>query len=172
MKTKRLTQEKIEDIANDVASGLNNKDACEVNDISQVTFYRWINIAKNCDGKEELTEHEELCVNFVNSIKKAKHRRKQLRIEKLDNHDSVVGTIFLLKNEYPNEYNRQPIHIANFDKLEEYMQSEYTQAEINAVREAIFAAEDRREAEMKYDEDAIFCEDAEGVDEAHSAAEV
>lgn len=161
MKTKRLSDAKIKAIADDVARGLSNKDACDVNDVSQTIFYQWINIAKDCNGKDELTEHQKLCIKFVKAIKKAKYRRKQARIEKLDAHESVAGIIFLLKNEYPKEFNKQPYIIPNFDKLEEYMASEYTQAEIEAVRTAILAAEDRREREVEHDEDAMFVSDGD-----------
>ena len=78
--------------------------------------------------------------------------------------DKPAALIFLLKNYAPEEYNKQPYLIANFDKLESYMESEYTEAEIQAVREAILKAEDRRQAEITYDEDATFNSDDEGVD--------
>lgn len=160
----KLSIELIKEISDDIASGLNNKEACEVNDITESCMYKWISKAKEAldKAKSKRTEHQQLCVEFFQSLKKARHRRKQQRIQVLDTSDNVTGIIFLLRNEYPREYNRKPHAIPNFEKLEEYMVSEYTQAEIDAIRKAIFAAEDRRESEVEYDENIIFAEDGTG----------
>ena len=43
------------------------------------------------------------------------------------------------------------------------MASEYTESEIIAIREAILAAEDRRQSEVEYEEDDLFTKDAENI---------
>lgn len=160
----KLSQALIIDICEQVEAGLNNKEACEVNDVTDSAMYKWIRNAEKALEKpqSQRTDHQKLCVKFFQSLKKSRHKRKRKRIQSLQQINTANGLIFLLKNEYPREFNRRPHLIPNFEKLEDYMASEYTQAEINAIREAIFAAEDRRESEVEYDENAAFTQDGEG----------
>ena len=159
MNTKRITHQLITSVVKAIEEGLTNKDACFIHDIHESTFYKWITDGKNAIGKDELTGYEKLCVKFIESLKKGKIRRQQQRIKALEGMPNPTGIIFLMKNEDPAKWNRQPYLIPNFEKLEAYMQAEYTQAELAAVRSAIMAAEERREAERHYDEDDNFTND-------------
>ena len=155
----KLDKVLIKAIADDIGSGLSNQDACWVNGISKQSLYNYLAIAKKSEGKpcEELSEHQRNCVDLMDSLKKARVERKRERIKKLEAmDDKPAALIFLLKNEYPQEFNRQPYLIPNFDKLESYMESEYTESEIQAIRDAILKAEDRRQAEIAYNEDTAF----------------
>ena len=155
----KLTEELIQTIAKDVREGLSNIDACRVNDINNSTFYEWINQGKAAKNKPRKTERDRLCINFIQALDKAKIKRKQLRLKKLEENNSATGLIFLLKQEYPKEFNKEPVPIPNFQKLEEFMMSEYTQQEIEMIRKAIRSAEMRRQADVKYDENELFGED-------------
>ena len=123
--------------------GTSNKDACYLKSISEPVFYQWLSIAKEALGKQasKRTKREKLCIEFLESIKKARILREQNRIQTLEASSHPTGIIFLLKNEDPSKWNKQPYLIPNFEKLEAYMQSEYTQSEIEAIRSAILAAE-------------------------------
>lgn len=169
MASPKLTQERINLICDDIADGLSNKDACYVNDITDRIFYKWLATARESLDKprSRLSAHQRLCIQLFQSLKKAKLKRKQKRIKTLQGLPNPTGLIFLLKNEYPDEFNKQPILIPNFQAIEKYMASEYTQAEIQAVREAILAAEERRQSEIEYDEDDAFTEhdDTQQTDE-------
>lgn len=165
MKTKRITHQLITSVVKSIEGGLTNKEACYIHSISETTFYRWLKDAeavRDTDA-DDLTQYQKLCVKFCESIKRAKISRKQKRIELLEASESPVALIFLLKNEYPREFNKRPYLIPNFAKLEEYMASEYTESEIIAIREAILAAEDRRQSEVEYEEDDLFTKDAENI---------
>lgn len=160
MKTKRITHQLITSVVKAIESGLTNKESCAINDISETTFYRWLNdadTARSTDA-DALTDYQKLCVKFCESLKKAKIRRQQKRIEALEGMPNPTGIIFLMRNEDPARWNRQPHLIPNFEKLFHYMQNEYTQAEFEAVQDAIFAAEQRRQSEVEFDEDDLFKE--------------
>ena len=157
----KLTAELIKAISENVKEGLTDREACFVNNISRETFYKYLKTAENCKEKSrsKLSEHQRNCLDFLDTIKKAKILRKRLRISKLQEMPSPTGLIFLLKNEYPAEFNKQPVLIPNFQKLEEYMESEYTQSELEKIRTAILEAEARRQSEIEYDEDDGFTGD-------------
>ena len=152
----KLTEELIKAIAEDVLEGLSNIDACRVNDITRTTFYDWINQGKAAQDKPRKTQRDRLCLKFIQALEKAKLKRKQNRLQMLENNKSPAGVIFLLKQEYPDEYNKEPVPLPNFEKLELFMQAEYTQQEIEAIRKAIHAAEARRQSEVRYDENELF----------------
>ena len=161
MAKRKLTPELITAIAKDITNGLNNQEACHVNGITKQTFYVYLKTAEDCKDtpRSKLSEHQRNCVDFSDALKNAKILRKRERISKLEQMDSATALIFLLKNEYPAEFNKQPYLIPNFEKLEAYMQSEYTQDEIQAVRDAIWKAEQRRESERQYDENDLFAKE-------------
>ena len=163
MPSSKITPELREAICKDIADGLSNKDACYVNDIDESTFYKWLTTAKESKDKQasKLSVHQRACVKLFQSLKKEVLKRKKKRIKTLQQQAAPVGLIFLLKNEYPDEFNKQPILIPNFEAIEKYMASEYTQAEIESVREAILAAEERRQSEIEYDEDDTFTDHQE-----------
>lgn len=157
----KLTEELIQTIAKDVFQGLSNVDACRVNDIDNSTFYGWVRQGKAAEDKPRKTQRDRLCIKFIRALEIAKLKRKQLRLQKLEENNSPAGLIFLLKQEFPDEYNKEPVPLPNFQKLEEFMRNEYTQQEIKAIRKAIRAAETRRQADVKYDENELFGEDDE-----------
>ena len=161
MKTKRITHQLITSVVKAIEEGLTNKDRALSMTFGETTFYKWITDAESAEDKDkdELTDYEKLCIKFVQSLKKARLRRQQKRIKALEGMPNPTGIIFLMKNEDPAKWNRQPYLIPNFEKLEAYMQAEYTQAELAAVRSAIMSAEERREAERHYDEDDNFTND-------------
>ena len=155
----KLTPDLITEISQDIEKGLSNTDACRINDITRQSLHNWLGIAKDSHGKprSKLTQHQRHCLDLFDALKKAKIRRKQSLVKKLEAmDDKPAALIFLLKNYAPEEYNRQPYLIPNFDKLESYMESEYTESEIQAIRDAILKAEDRRQAEIAYNEDTAF----------------
>ena len=161
MRKRKLTPDTIKAISEAIESGLTNKDAMFINDVGESAFYSWLresDRATQVENTDDLSDHQKLCIKFSQSIKKARIRRKQRRIAKLEETTSPAGPIFLLKNEYPEEFNKQPYLIPNFEKIDQYMASEYTQAEYQAVKDAIMRAEQRREAERQYDEDDAFTE--------------
>lgn len=156
----KLTSLLIKEIASDILDGLNIKDACKVNGITPQTFRNWISRAETARDKDELTDKDKLYIEFDDVIAKTKLKRKRNLIATLQNHEkSVTGIIFLLKNLYPFEFNKEVHKVLNFDALEKYMQENYTQQEIDRIREAVFAAEDRREQETQYDEDDLFAKE-------------
>ena len=157
----KLTEELIKSIARSVVDGFSNSDAAALNDVSRQSFYVWIAKAEDTADKplSKLTPHQKLCRQFKDTLDKAKLQRKKKWIEKLEACNSPTGIIFLLKQTYPAKFNTQPIPIPNFSKLEEFMRSEYTQLEIEAIREAVFAAESRRQSEVVYEEDTLFLEE-------------
>ena len=163
MASSKITKDLIKAICEDIAGGLSNQDACYVNDITKQSFYKWLSIARDCKYKQrsKLSLHQRNCVDLFDSLKKARLKRKQNRIKQLQSLSNPTGLIFLLKNEYPDEFNKQPLLIPNFEAIEKYMTSEYTQAELEAVREAIMVAEARRQSEIEYDEDDTFTEHQE-----------
>ena len=168
MRTIKLDAALIKAICRDIADGLSNQDACYVNDITPRVFYKWLAIAQESGDKPKsrLSQHQRNCVQLFHALKKARLKRKQSRIKELQESPSAAGKIFLLKNEYPKEFNRQPYLIPNFEKLEAFMESEYTQSEIEAIRTAILAAESRRQSEIEYDEDDQFSQHTESNTES------
>ena len=154
----KLTDALITEIAESIDKGLSNIDAAAVSGIDNSTFYRWLRIAKEAADKpaSKISQHARLCKQFKAAIEKAKLTRKKRWIQKLEACKSPAGIIFLLKQNYPSEFNKEPIAIMNFGALEDFMRSEYTQQEIEAIRKAIRAAEMRRQASIKYDEDELF----------------
>ena len=119
----KLDKALIKAICKNVANGLSNQDACYVNDIDESTFYKWLKSAQTSADKplSKLSAHQRNCVHLFQSLKKARLKRKENRIQSLQENPSPTGQIFLLKNEYPKEFNRQPYLIPNFEKLEAFM---------------------------------------------------
>lgn len=154
----KLSEDTIEQFISDVDSGLSNKDACAANEISEESYYSWMRQAKEAISKKNKTDKDKLCIKLIQGLKGAKASRRLRRIEKLEEIDSPAGLIFLLKNDDPKQFNKKEFVVANFDKLEQYMQEEYSQSEIEDIRKAIFAAEERREQEIEFDEDEVFKE--------------
>lgn len=163
----KLTKELIEAVSNSIVEGLSNIDAACENGITNVTFYEWIRKAKQYADKSisKLTPHQKLCREFKQEIDRAKLKRKKFRISKLQNLDNPTGLIFLLKQEHPQEFNKEPFRVLNFEQLKKFMESEYLDSEIQKIEGAIWEAEDRRQAEIVYAEDKLFSEDDEEVDE-------
>lgn len=170
----KLSKKLIGAVSNSIEEGLSNIDAACENGIDNDTFYEWIRKAKKYADKplSRLTQHQRLCRKFKEETDKAKLKRKKFRISKLQDLDNPTGLIFLLKQEHPTEFNKEPFLIANFDKIKSYMESEYTESEIQAIREAIFKAEDRHQAEIQYAEDALFSDDDEGDNEGTETGKV
>ena len=159
----KLTDTIINAVSKDIEAGLSNRDACRVNDISEDILYNWLRTAKTAISKKKKTKRDRMCIKFAEAMEASKVKRKRSLVKKLEAmDDKPAALIFLLRNYAPEEYNRQPYLIANFDKLESYMESEYTEAEIQAIRDAILRAEDRRQAEITYNEDTAFSSDDEG----------
>ena len=77
----------------------------------------------------------------------------------------MTGLIFLLKNKYPFEFNKEVHKVLNFTALEKFMEEHYTEDEINRIRDAVLAAEARRESELEYDEHELFAKDEVDEDE-------
>ena len=154
----KLTDELIEALANDVGSGLSNRDAAKVNNISEPAFYDWLKVASTVrkTGKKRLTKRERDCCKLADALESARLKRKQRFLEKLEDNKSPAGIIFLLKQTYPDEFNKEPVPLPNFSKLEEFMASEYTQSEIEDIRRAIRKAEARRQSDVTFDEDPLF----------------
>ena len=123
MKTKRITHQLITSVVKSIEDGLNNKESCFVHDIGETTFYKWIRDAEAAKDKhkDDLTDYEKLCIKFVQSFKKARLRRQQKRIQALEGMPNPTGIIFLMKNEDPAKWNKQPYLIPNFERLEAYM---------------------------------------------------
>lgn len=164
----KLSEELIETIGKEIEDGLSNRDACRLHDITEQTFYGWIAKAHTAQSVSRKTPHQRLCIKFAREIHNARIRRKKNLVQTLQKMDhSPASAIFLLKNISPSEFNREPYKVLNFDRLESYMESEYTEDEIQAVRDAIFKAEDRRMKEIQYDENESFEDtgDSEGNDE-------
>lgn len=159
----KLTDQLIKSVSESIEGGLSNIDAAAENDISKAVFYQWIQKAKSTADRplSKLTPHQKLCRQFKETIDKAKLKRKRFRISKLQDLDNPTGLIFLLKQEHPEEFNKEPVPIPNFKKLEEFMTSEYTQQEIEAIRKVIRTAEARRQSDVKYDENELFGESDE-----------
>ena len=159
----KLTDEMIEALANDVGAGLSNRDAAKVNNISERVLYDWLEVAKTVreTEKKRLTLREKSCCKLADALASAKLERKKRFLEKLEDNKSPAGIIFLLKQTYPDEFNKEPVPLPNFQKLEEFMAAEYTQQEIEAIRKAIRVAETRRQSDVKYDENALFGDDDE-----------
>ena len=156
----KLTPEIIESISQSVESGLSTTDAAAENNISRETFYAWLRKADDTADRQpsKLTQHQKLCRQFKKAIHKAKMKRKKRWISFLETCKSPAGVIFLLKMTYPGEFNKQPIQVPNFSALEDFMRGEYTQLEIEAIRQAVHAAEARRQSEVRYDENELFGE--------------
>lgn len=154
----KLTESLIKTFSESIMGGLSNIDAAAENDIAPKTFYEWIRKAKETADRplSRLTPHQKLCRQFKETIDKAKLKRKRKRISKLQDLNNPTGLIFLLKQEHPEEFNKEPVQIPNFAALEDFMASEYTQSEIETIRKAVRAAETRRQAEIMYDEDPLF----------------
>lgn len=164
----KLSEAIIVSVCDSIEQGLSNIDASYENGIDNDTFYKWIQKAKAHADKplSKLTLHQRLCRKFKQETDKAKLKRKKFRISKLQDLDNPTGLIFLLKQEHPQEFNKEPVPIPNFKKLEEFMASEYTQSEIEEIRKAIRGAEARRQSEVVFDEDPLFGndDDDEGED--------
>ena len=154
----KLTEALITEITESIDKGLSNIDAAAVSGIDNSTFYRWLRTGKEAADKpsSRVSQHARLCKQFQSAIEKAKLTRKKRWIQKLEACKSPAGIIFLLKQNYPAEYNKEPVAIMNFGALEDFMRSEYTQQEIEAIREAVHAAESRRQKDIQYDEDELF----------------
>ena len=159
----KLTEEMINSLVADVGAGLSNQDAAKVNGISKRIFYDWLDVASTVreTGKKRLTMREKLCIQLVDKLEAAKLNRKKRLIQNLDESNSPAGSIFLLKQLHPQEFNKEPVPIPNFQKLESFMAEEYTQSEIEAIRKAIHAAEQRRQSDVRYAEDKLFGDDDE-----------
>jgi hypothetical protein len=97
----KYTPEIIEEICGYIESGLNQKDAQILADISHQTFHRW------------LEEHSE----FSEAIKKAKVKNKAHHINKISNDKSWQASAWYLERIYKDEYQikkeevKQPITI-------------------------------------------------------------
>ena len=59
-------------ICTDIESGLSNKDACYVNDISERIFYTWIENGNKAANKppSKRTERQKLCLHFCSQLKR------------------------------------------------------------------------------------------------------
>ena len=156
----KLSDEIIKSLVKNVCAGLSNKDAAKAESITERIFYEWLQTAAFVTetGKKRLTKREKLCVKLAERLESARLERKKRFLEKLEDNKSPAGIIFLLKQAYPDEFNKEPVPLPNFQKLEEFMASEYTQPEIEAIRKAIHAAEARRQSEIRYDENEQFGE--------------
>lgn len=164
----KLSEEIIYEIVNHVEDGLTDKDAALCADIGYSTFALWKKIGNEAKNKSRKTKRDNLCLDLVEQLKKARILRKKRLISSLEEANNVTATIFLLKNYDPKEFNKKEFVIGNFDQLEKYMEQEYTQDEIDAVRKAIIDAEQRKEREIEYDEEPIFNQDGEFQDEETS----
>lgn len=162
----KLTEELITELVESISIGLSNIEAAAISGIDNSTFYRWLRLAEEAEDKpaSKISKHARLCKQFKAAVDKAKLERKKRWIQKLEACKSPSGIIFLLKQNYPDEYNKEPVPIPNFQKLEEFMRSEYTQHEIEAIREAVRAAETRRQKGIRYDEDELFGDSNETTD--------
>ena len=154
----KLTSEMIEALANNVGAGLSNRDAAKVNNIHETTLYDWLKTAATvrATGKKRLTVRDRNCCKLADALESARLKRKQRFLEKLEDNKSPAGIIFLLKQMYPDEFNKEPVPLPNFEKLEAFMASEYTQQEIEVIRKAIHTAEKRRQSEVRYAENELF----------------
>lgn len=154
----KISEEIVKSLVKNVCAGLSNKDAAKAESISEMTFYDWLRTAEAIreSGKKRLTARDKLCVQLADRLEAARLQRKKRFLEKLEDNKSPAGIIFLLKQAYPDEFNKEPVPLPNFQKLEEFMASEYTQPEIEAIRKAIHTAEARRQSEIRYDENEQF----------------
>lgn len=103
----KFSEELCETIYELVGKGFTYKDICAVCDISEPTFYKWINKGKKAkSGKYK---------QFVIELEKAKALRKnnlvKKLIEKTESKDDWKGYAWLLERGYGNEFARPEVKV-------------------------------------------------------------
>lgn len=102
----KLNREMIAEIANYIELGFTIKDTCEAVGIEQSTFFNWKNQGKR--DKENGIKSEFL--EFLESIKKGKHKIKQLMLSKIVQaaDENWNAAAWWLERKYPENYSLRP----------------------------------------------------------------
>jgi len=106
----KLTPQLIEEFKKNTLLGLPRLKVCDLLEISHVTMYEWINIANQvidgCAPEEKNTDHD-LCVKFLNTIKKAEATWQQKMLEKMHTDQYWQREMTLLERRDPAHWRRQ-----------------------------------------------------------------
>lgn len=102
----KLNKEMIAEIANYIELGFTAKDTCEAVGISQETFFRWKKQGKR--DKENGIKSE--FYEFYESIKKGKHKIKQLMLSKIVQaaDENWNAAAWWVERNFPEDYSLKP----------------------------------------------------------------
>jgi len=129
-----LTPEKIKIISQLLKKGMSNRDCCNFLNVSEVSFYSWINHAKEIEEKVNSNKYspnkkEKLLLNFLYTLKKSQVEFKEFHLDKIANAKEWQSSSWLLANKFPNEFSlnrhtenggvkNQTINIISSEKLD------------------------------------------------------
>lgn len=107
----KLTYELINELETLVKEGYTNQDCCAVLDISEASFYGWINRAEEVSNdEEELAKSEnQIYLELVKTLKRADTQRKNDLKAKIERHGnkSWQALAWILERTYANEFGKQ-----------------------------------------------------------------
>lgn len=107
----KLTYELINELETLVKGGYTNQDCCAVLDISEASFYGWINRAEEVSNDEdELAKSEnQIYLELVKTLKRADTERKNELKAKIERHGnkSWQALAWLLERTYSDEFGKQ-----------------------------------------------------------------
>lgn len=107
----KLTYELINELETLIKEGYTNQDCCAVLDVSEASFYGWINRAEEISQSEdELAKSEnQIYLELVKTLKRADTQRKIDLKGKIERHGnkSWQALAWLLERGYPNEFGKQ-----------------------------------------------------------------
>lgn len=103
------TPELIKLVAKGIGDGLSNVDACAMADITQTTFYEWLQ--RSGAGESPFTE-------FSEAIKKAQVKAKQEHLKNIKRAGKVTwqASAWTLERKYPEEFGQKVQHQGDAEK--------------------------------------------------------
>jgi len=132
-----LTPEKIKIINQLLKKGLSNRDCCNYINVSEVSFYSWINRAKEIEEKITNSnylpnEKEKFLLKFLYTLKKSQVEFKEFHLDKIANAKEWQSSSWLLANKFPDEFSlnrhtensgvkNQTINIISSEKVNELL---------------------------------------------------
>lgn len=106
----KLTYELINELETLIKEGYTNQDCCAVLDVSEASFYGWINRAEEISQSEdELAKSEnQIYLELVKTLKRADTQRKNDLKAKIERHGNKQwqALAWLLERGYPHEFGR------------------------------------------------------------------
>ena len=94
-----------------IEEGLSYKDAANIASVNERTFYYWLARGRKLDTNnvEQMSEYEQLCLQFFHGVQKAVPQQKQNLIQKIMKaaDRNWQAAAWMLERKYPDEFGRR-----------------------------------------------------------------